>query len=256
MSSRRSGSAALLKLALALAALAATVVLTACGSGIEQPPAQAAATGGNEAKIEGKPSGELTISNWPLYIDKKTVPDFEKETGVSVKYVEDVNSNEEFFAKMQPLLTNGESGGRSIFVVTDWMAKKMHEFGYLQEFEPAAIPNFEKNLADNLRGATYDPGRDFAAPWQSGMTGVIVNKKKAPDVHSVCDLFDPKYKGKVDMLNELRDTVPLVMKCEGVDVEHATEADWLKAVSYTHLRAHETDSYLVCRLLLEKKKVT
>src|SRR5665647_1874335 len=25
------------------------------------------------------------------------------------------------------------------------------------------------------------------------------------------------------------------------------------AVSYTHLRAHETDSYLVCRLLLEKK---
>src|SRR5665647_534044 len=26
------------------------------------------------------------------------------------------------------------------------------------------------------------------------------------------------------------------------------------SVSYTHLRAHETDSYLVCRLLLEKKK--
>src|SRR5665647_3049349 len=29
--------------------------------------------------------------------------------------------------------------------------------------------------------------------------------------------------------------------------------DATKAVSYTHLRAHETDSYLVCRLLLEKK---
>src|SRR5665647_1349230 len=28
----------------------------------------------------------------------------------------------------------------------------------------------------------------------------------------------------------------------------------LESVSYTHLRAHETDSYLVCRLLLEKKK--
>src|SRR5665647_3988576 len=27
-----------------------------------------------------------------------------------------------------------------------------------------------------------------------------------------------------------------------------------RPVSYTHLRAHETDSYLVCRLLLEKKK--
>ncbi len=172
----------------------------------------------------------MTISNWPLYIDKKTVGDFEKETGVSVKYVEDVNSNEEFFAKLRPELAEGNSGGRSLFVVTDWMAKKMHELGYLQEFEPAAIPNFEKNLADNLRGASYDPGRNFAAPWQSGMTGIIVNKEKAPNIHSVCDLFDPKYKGKVDMLNELRDTVPLVMKCEGVDAEHATEADWLKAI--------------------------
>src|SRR5664279_4938979 len=27
----------------------------------------------------------------------------------------------------------------------------------------------------------------------------------------------------------------------------------IESVSYTHLRAHETDSYLVCRLLLEKK---
>ena len=34
------------------------------------------------------------------------------------------------------------------------------------------------------------------------------------------------------------------------------EAASLWAVSYTHLRAHETDSYLVCRLLLEKKKKT
>ena len=31
-------------------------------------------------------------------------------------------------------------------------------------------------------------------------------------------------------------------------------ADVLTPVSYTHLRAHETESYLVCRLLLEKKK--
>src|SRR5680860_1659267 len=30
--------------------------------------------------------------------------------------------------------------------------------------------------------------------------------------------------------------------------------DISRPVSYTHLRAHETDSYLVCRLLLEKKK--
>src|SRR6185312_6303388 len=115
----------------------ACIALSACGSGIEQPPDVAAAgSNGNRVKIEGKPTGELTISNWPLYIDKQTVPDFEKETGVSVKYVEDVNANEEFLAKMQPLLSNDESSGRSLFVVTDWMANKTNELGYLQEFEP------------------------------------------------------------------------------------------------------------------------
>jgi spermidine/putrescine transport system substrate-binding protein len=230
MGMNRSGRRALTRLGLALMALAATIVLAACGSGIEEPPAVATGGSGDQVKIEGKPSGEVTISNWPLYIDKKTVPDFEKETGVSVKYAEDVNSNEEFFAKMQPLLANGQSGGRSLMIVTDWMAKKMHELGYLQEFDPAPMPNFEKNLVDNLRGVSYDPGRDFAAPWQSGMTGIIVNKDDAPEIKSVCDLFNPKYKGKIDMLNELRDTVPLVMKCMKIDPETATEADWMKAI--------------------------
>ena len=36
--------------------------------------------------------------------------------------------------------------------------------------------------------------------------------------------------------------------------EGCLSLDGVRPVSYTHLRAHETDSYLVCRLLLEKKK--
>lgn len=211
----------------ALLVLASALGLAACGGG---NGINGGDTESESVKLEGKPSGSMTISNWPLYIDKATVPNFEKETGVKVKYIEDVNSNEEFFAKLQPLLAQGESGGRSLFVVTDWMANKMHELGYLQNFDKTAMPNFEKNLVANLRHPDYDPNREFSAPWQSGMTGLIVNKELAPDVHSICDLFDPKYKGKVEMLNELRDTVPLVMKCEGVDPGKATEADWMKAI--------------------------
>lgn len=212
----------------ALLVLASALGLAACGGG--GGGINGSSTESESVKLEGKPSGSMTISNWPLYIDKGTVPNFEKETGVKVKYIEDVNSNEEFFAKMQPLLAAGESGGRSLFVVTDWMVNKMHELGYLQNFDKSAMPNFEKNLVANLQHPTFDPKREFSAPWQSGMTGLIVNKELAPEVHSVCDLFDPKYKGKVEMLNELRDTVPLVMKCEGVDPDKATEADWMKAI--------------------------
>jgi spermidine/putrescine transport system substrate-binding protein len=216
-------------LATAVAVLGLALALAACGGGggVE---GNGSSTEAEAVKLEAKPSGSMTISNWPLYIDKETVPNFERETGVSVKYIEDVNSNEEFFAKMAPLLEKGESGGRSLFVVTDWMVNKMHELGYLQNFDKSALPNFEKNLVANLKSPEYDPKREFSAPWQSGMTGIIVNKELAPDVHSVCDLFNPKYRGKVEMLNELRDTVPLVMKCEGVDPNTASEADWMKAI--------------------------
>jgi spermidine/putrescine transport system substrate-binding protein len=224
-SSKRSAP---LIVAVVVAAFVLALGLAACGGG-------GGIEGGGEkeseqVKLEGKPSGSVTISNWPLYIDKGTVPAFEKATGVSVKYVEDINSNEEFFNKVQPLLAKGESGGRSIFVLADYMVAKMHKLGYLMEFDKSGLPEFEKNLSANLRNPPFDPGRSYTAPWQSGMTGLIVNTEKAPDARSMCALFDPKYKGKVDVLNEVREAVPLTMKCEGKDPNKASEADWMKAI--------------------------
>jgi spermidine/putrescine transport system substrate-binding protein len=218
-------------LAAAIAAVVLAVGLAACGGGgggIEGSSGEEKEA--SKVKLEGKPSGELTISNWPLYIDKGTIPAFEKATGVSVKYIEDINSNEEFFNKMQQQLQQGESGGRSIFVLADYMVVKMKALGYLQEFDKSGLPEVEKNLVSSLQHPQFDPNRDWTVPWQSGMTGIIVNKETAPEVKSICDLFNPKYKGKVDFLNEVRETVPLVMKCEGVDPNEATEADWMKAI--------------------------
>ena len=216
--------------ALALASLLA-VLVAACGdSGIE---------GGANADVQtvptakGEPSGEVTISQWPLYVDPGkdgTVAEFEDKTGVDVKWVEDINDNVEFFGKMQPLLAKGESGGRSMITVSDWLARQMYDLGYLQKLDPEQIPNVEKNLIPSLRSPSADENRGFTVPWQSGMTGLIVNKDQAPDVDSICDLFDPKWKGRVDMLSELRDSVPMTLKCMGIDPDEATTEQWLDAV--------------------------
>ncbi|MGB7685025.1 MAG: spermidine/putrescine ABC transporter substrate-binding protein [Solirubrobacterales bacterium] len=214
----------------AIAVLLATLGLAACGGGSNGGIEGGSGGEAEKVTLEGEPSGSLTISNWPLYIDEETVPNFEDESGVSVKYIEDINSNEEFFAKMQPLLAKGESGGRSVFVLADWMVAKMHELGYLQEFDKSALPNVEKNLVPSLQSPSFDPDRAYTAPWQSGMTGIIVRTDLAPDVRSICDLFDPEYKGKVEMLNEVRETAGLTLKCEGLDPNEATEADWMKAI--------------------------
>jgi spermidine/putrescine transport system substrate-binding protein len=215
---------------IAIGALAVALGLAACGSddgGIEGD------SGGGEtsvAQAEGKPSGDLYIANWPFYIDKNTVADFEKKTGINVTYREEVNDNNEFFGKVQPLLDQGESGGRDIFVVTDWMAKKMYDLGYLQDFDQEAVAPAKENLIPALQSPSFDSNRDYSLPWQAGMAGLVVNTAEAPDVTSVNDLFDPRYKGKVEMVTEMVDTVPLVMMADGVDPDEATTEDWLDAI--------------------------
>lgn len=210
--------------------LIAALLLAACGGG------GGGIEGGDDtgqvstAMAEGEPSGTLAISNWPFYIDNKTVPDFEKATGISVKYTEDVNDNAEFFGKMQPLLDQGESGGRDIMIVTDWMANKMYDLGYLQDFDQEAVKPAMDNLVPALQSPSFDPNRDFSLPWQSGMTGLVVNTAEAPDIKSANDLFDPKYKGQVEMVSEMRDTVPIVMMADGIRPEDATKQDWLDTI--------------------------
>jgi spermidine/putrescine transport system substrate-binding protein len=215
---------------------AAAVLIAACGGDN--------GNGGGEVQVAqgGKPSGEVTISNWPGYIDPGkdgTVAKFEKAYGVDVTYIEDVTGNTQFFGKLQPQLDRGESGGRSLFVVTNWLAKQMYDLGYLEQLDHADLKTVFENIAPQFLNDETDPGRKFSIPWQGGLTGIWVNTSEAPDIRSLKDLFDPKYKGKVTVLDEMRDTVPLVMQMQGADPQNFTTEDWEKAIDFLK---QETDS--------------
>ena len=218
-----------LAVAAAIAVLALATGLAACGG-----DTVGGGSNGEVTVAKGGPAkGELTISNWPGYIDpgpKGTVAEFEDKTGITVDYIEDINSNDGFFGKLQPQLEQGESGGRSIFVVADYMAQQMHDLGYLQEINHKDLPTVFETLLPSLESPEFDPERKFSVPWQGGMTGIWVDTSKAPDIRSVNDLFDPKYKGKVTMLEELRETPALVMLAEGVDPADANAEQWLNAI--------------------------
>jgi spermidine/putrescine transport system substrate-binding protein len=227
----------------AVAILVAALALAACGDNGDN--------GGSEAPVAqgGKPTGEVTISNWPGYIDpgpNGTVAEFDKTYGIDTKYIEDINSNTVFFGKLQPLLANGDSGGRSLFVVTDWMAKQMYDLGYLQRLNHADLKTVFENIASQFLPDPSDPGRQFSIPWQGGRTGIWVNTSQANEIRSMKDLFDPKYKGKVTLLDEMRDTVPLVMQMQGADPQNFTREDWDKAIDFLK---KEVDSGQIRRII-------
>ncbi len=192
--------------------------LAACGGKEGAPKAGAPAAAGGEGKT-------LRVSNWPLYIDKQTVPDFEKATGIKVEYTEDVNDNNEFFAKIDEPLKRNQSIDRDIIVLTDWMAGRLIRLGYAAPLDDSKFPN-KKNVIDEVKDVSFDAGRKYSVPWLSGMTAVGYNPKKTKrELTSVNDIFDPKFKGQVTMLTEMRDTIGLVLLGMGKDPASVTLAD-------------------------------
>ena len=183
------------------AALSLPSLLAACGSG-GGISAQSNA-GGASTEVKQQLADKLTISNWPLYIDidektkkRPTIEQFEKEFNVTVKYIEDVNDNEEWFGKFQAQLSQGQAIGRDLTVLTDWMAARMVRLGYVEKLDAEALPN-ASNLVSALASPGWDPQRTYSLPWQSGMTGIAFNPKLTGGPVDSIDrlLTDKKLKG-------------------------------------------------------------
>jgi spermidine/putrescine transport system substrate-binding protein len=223
--------------ALGGAALTVPGFLAACGGsdGIEGAGTTAATT---EAGGSKQLADKLTISNWTLYIDidektkkRPTLEQFTQETGVAVEYIEDVNDNDEWFGKNQAALKAGNSIGRDITVLTDWMAARMVRLGYVERLDKDAIPN-ASNLVSALQSPGWDPNRDYSLPWQSGLTGIGYDPERfGGEITSVQQLLeDPKLKGKVSFLTEMPDTMGLMLQLDGADPTKVDKAAFDKSI--------------------------
>lgn len=211
------------------AAAAGASLLAACGS----DEGGGSTSGGSEEKI-------LNFANWPFYIDTKrvdgtktypTLQAFEEQTDIQVNYTEPVNDNEEYFAKIRPILAADKDVGVDSFVLTDWMASKLINLNWLQTIDKANIPNFD-NITSALREPTFDPNRDYSMPWQSGVTGIAYDSSVTGEVGSISDLLtNPDLNGAITALTEMRDTMGLILLDQGADPADFTEDEWASALA-------------------------
>ncbi len=220
--------------------------LAACGTTAQSSAPSAAATvapsasAGAEATPAGPteqptPSDVLNFANWPLYIDQDestppkspTLEQFTAKYGTKVNYVEAVNDNESFFGTIQPPLQAGQDSGWDLIVLTDWMASRVIRLGWVEKIDTANTPAFVANVADVYKGVPWDPDTNLRAPWQSGMTGLGFDESVTGALTSLASLWtdDARWKGRVWMLSEMRDTVGLTLLKLGLKPEDVTEAD-------------------------------
>jgi spermidine/putrescine transport system substrate-binding protein len=197
------------------------------------------------------PTGPLKFANWPAYIDltgkaaeeekyskgsSPTIEQFKKAIGVDVDYVEAIEDNKTFYAKIQPQLQGGTPTGWDLIVITDWLAAKVISKGWAEQIDHSVVPNAVKNLQDSLKNQPWDKDNDYHYPWQSGMTGIGFNTKvlasaKIAEPKSLKDLYAIQ-PDKVSFLTESRDTFGLGLLKLGKSVDPAspTLVDDLQAV--------------------------
>ena len=228
------------------------VFLAACGrSGASTAPSTApsaaapsvAASEAPSASVEPTPkpsmAAELNWANWTYYMDVdpkdetkfKTLEDFKAKYGTTVNYQEVIEDNDVFIGTIRPQLSTGADTGWDMFVVTDWMAARLIRLGWVESMDLGNLPNVTANLQDVYKNVPWDPTNDHHVPWQSGMTGLGYDKAKTGELTSLDALWDVAYKGKVDYLTEMRDTIGLTMLKLGLDPSKATTADCDQAVA-------------------------
>ncbi|KUM82773.1 spermidine/putrescine ABC transporter substrate-binding protein [Streptomyces pseudovenezuelae] len=210
--------------------------LSACGI-----PAAGNTQGGVSAEDHSAKEKTVNFSNWTEYIDvdesekhHPTLDQFKKQTGISVKYTEDINDNVEFFGKIKPQLAAGQDTGRDIIVLTDWLAARLIRLGWVQKLDASNLPHAYANLSQQFREPDWDPGRAYSYVWQ-GISTVIAYNKKALDgqeVKSISDLLDnTKLKGRVGFLSEMRDSIGMTLLDMGKDPAHFTADDYDAAIA-------------------------
>ncbi|HNB27137.1 MAG TPA: polyamine ABC transporter substrate-binding protein [Alphaproteobacteria bacterium] len=204
----------------------------------ESAPAAAPATQEAAAPAPAGSGGELNVYNWSDYIGETTVDDFQKATGITVRY--DVyDSNETLEAKLMAGNT-----GYDVVVPSGSFLGRQIQAGIYQKIDKSKLANY-KNLDPQILEALagFDPGNEYAVPYFWGTVGIGFNIDKVKErlgdnapVDSLDLLFKPENAAKLQdcgiaMLDAPSDMFQTVLKYMGKDPHTSSEADYAEAAA-------------------------
>ena len=203
----------------------ASLLGLAAGSG-----ATAGVVGAAEDKV-------LNIYNWSDYLADDTIANFEKETGIKVRY-DTYDNNEILHAK----LAAGKTG-YDIVVPSSTFASLQIAGGLLAKLDKSQLPNLKNHdpaLQEKI--ATIDPGNQYLVNWVWGFTTIGINTAKVkaalgaePMPDNPWELFfNPKYISKlkrcgVSTLDAGSEVLPAALHYLGKDPFSTNPADYKEA---------------------------
>jgi spermidine/putrescine transport system substrate-binding protein len=164
----------------------------------------------------------LNVYNWSSYIAPDTIPNFEAEYGVRVRYAT-YESNEEMLAKV----LTGNSGWDVVFP-THTRLEPMRAYGLIEPLRREWLPGLHF-LAPQFREPVWDPELRWAVPYMWNGTGVVFQHSVSPRPERWADLWEPRFKGRITMLDDPEDMLGACLKKLGLSVSETRDTELRRA---------------------------
>jgi spermidine/putrescine transport system substrate-binding protein len=166
---------------------------------------------------------QLNLFAWSEYIPQAVIDGFTKETGVKVNY-ETYASGEEMLSK---LLVGG--GAYDLVQPPDYIAESMIKNRLLRPLDGSKLKNL-KNIAPEFLKLPHDPEQKFTVPYMTGTVGIVVNTDKVKEpIRGYRDVFQPKFRNRIVVVNDNREIVSWALVTLGLDQNAITPANLAKA---------------------------
>jgi len=165
----------------------------------------------------------LNLYIWSNYIAPETLAKFEQRHAVTVN-VDLYDSNEALLAKLQ-----AGNAGYDVIVPSDYSVQILTAQGLLQPLDHTALPNL-RHIDPSFLDRPYDRGNRFSVPYFWGTTGIGYRQSRvAGPIDSWHALWDPRYRGRVLMLDDAREAFLAALKRRGHSLNTTDEVTLLAA---------------------------
>lgn len=166
----------------------------------------------------------LNVFNWSSYIDPATLARFEAETGIRIRYAV-YESNEEMLARA----ITGNSGWDVVFP-SNYFIGPMRELGLLAPLDRSRLPHLPA-LAPRFLSPPWDPNLQWCVPFMWGASGIVANPRLVAQPQSYADLWEPRYSGRMTMLDDPPEVFGAALLKLGLPLNEASGSGLRRAYS-------------------------
>ena len=165
---------------------------------------------------------ELRIYAWSDYFSPAVIKRFEKAHGCRVA-IDTFDSNENMYARLK-----AEGNPYDLIMPSSYYVEILANDGMIVALDHAKMPNVKKNFDPAFASLMRDESFAYGVPYAVTCTGFCYDKDKVPqgaDIESWSVLSNPLLKGRVTLLNDIREVIGAGLMALGYSVNSVDPAE-------------------------------